>query len=193
MLTRLYTPDMRIVHAVPLGEDFARLVAGTDCGNVSVGKSAVPMVKSVVVPSFTRRIRIVFGFGANAKVGGVNARRVVANVHDDFVIGNRPDVKLIRVPMGANGFFTGKKKDAVTTMVVRSFPFPTAVAFLKALFKNIVRGKQWVLMQTVRSSSAVIAPTTQLAANSFFGPTLNAGKLGFGFVGHKNPPMTCSL
>jgi hypothetical protein len=193
MLTRLYTPDMRIVHAVPFGEDFARLIAGADGGNVSVRQPAVPMVKPVVVPSLTRRIRVVLGLGADAKVGGIDARRVVANVHDDLVIGDWPNVKLIRVPMGANGLFAGKKKDAVTAMVVRSFPFPTAVAFLKALLKNIVRGKQRVFMQAVRSSSAVITSATQLATNGFFGPTLNAGKLGFGFVGHKNPPMTRSL
>lgn len=184
---------MRIVHAVPFGEDFARLIAGADGGNVSVGQSAVPMVKPVVMPPLTRRVCVVLGLRADAKVGGVNARRVVANVHDDLVIGNRPNVKLIRVPMGANGLFAGKKKDAVTAMVVRSFPFPTVVAFLKTLLKNIVRGKQRVLMQTVRGSSAVITSATQLATNGFFGPTLNAGKLGFGFVGHKNPPMTRSL
>lgn len=184
---------MRIVHAVPLSEDFSRLIADANVGNVSVGQSAVPMVKPVVVPSLTRRIRVVLGFGADTKVGGVDARRVVANVHNNFVIGDWPNVKLIRVPMGANGLFAGKKKDAVTVMVVRSFPFPAAVTFFKALFKNIVRRKQRVFMQTVRGSSAVIASATQLAANSFFGPTLNARKLGFGFVGHKNPPMTRSL
>lgn len=184
---------MRIVHAVTLGEDFARLVAGADRSNVSVGQSAVPMVQPVIVPSLSRRIRIVLGLGADAKVGGVDARRVVASVHNNFAVGDWPNVKFIRVAMCANRLFAGKKKDAVPAVVKRALPFPATIAFFKTLFKNIVGGKQRVFMQAVRSSSAVITSAAQFAANGFFGPTLNARKLGFGFVGHKNPPMTRSL
>lgn len=175
---------MRIVHAVPFGKDFARLIAGADGGNVSVGQPAVPMVKTFIGSVFPCRICIVFGFGADAKVGRIDARRVVANVHDDLVIGNWPDIKLIRVSMGANGLFAGKKKDAVTAMVMRSLPFPTTVAFLKALFKNIVGRKQWVLMQAVRGSSAVVTLAAQFAPHGFFGFTKNAIKRGFGLVSH---------
>lgn len=175
---------MRIVHAIPFGKDFARLIAGADGGNVSVGQPAVPMVKTFIGSVFPCRIRIVFGFGADAKMGGIDARRVVANVHDDLVIRDWPNVKLVRVSMSANGLFAGKKKDTVTAMIMRSFPFPAAVSLLKALLKNIVRGKQRVLMQAVCSSGAVVALAAQFAPHGFFGFTKNAIKRGFGLVSH---------
>lgn len=184
---------MRIVHAVTLGEDFSRLIAGADRSNVSVRQSAVPMVQPVIVPSLSRRIRIVLGLGADAKVGGVDARRVVANVHNNFAVGDWPNVKFIRVAMCANRLFAGKKKDAVTGLISVSFPFPTAISFFKTIFKNVLRLYQRILVQTIRGSSAGVTSAAQFSCNRFFGPTLNAVKLGSGLISHRSPPVAHSI
>lgn len=184
---------MRIVHAIPFGEGFARLITGTDRGNVSVRKPAVPMVKPVVVSSFARRIRIVFGFGADAKVRRINTRWVVANVHNDFAFRDRFNVKLIRVPMRSNRLFAGKKKDAVTILVSVCHPFPASIALFKTVFKNILRLYRRIIIQTIRGSSAGVTSTAQFSCNRFFGPTLNARNLGFGLICHRAPPVAHSI
>lgn len=175
---------MRIIHAVPFGEDFARLIAGANGGNVSVGQSKVPMFRPSVSSVLLRRISVIFGFSTNPQMSRINAWGVIANVHNYFISGNRPNVKLIRVPMGANRFFAGKKKDAVAILVARSLPFPTTVAFLKALLKNIVRGKQRVFVQLISGFGSRVTPPAQFSANSFFGSTLNTRKRDTRLVSH---------
>ena len=73
---------MRIVHAVPFGEDFARLIAGADGGNVSVGQSKVPMLRPSVSAVLLRRISVIFGFSTNPQMSRINAWRVIAVVED---------------------------------------------------------------------------------------------------------------
>lgn len=193
MLTRLYTPDMRIIHAVPFGEGFARLIAGTDCGNISVRQSAVPMVKSVIVPSLTRRIRVVLGLGANSQMSRVNTWGVIANVHNDFALRNRPNVKLIRISMSANRLFAGKKKNSVPILVAVSHPLPASIALFKTIFKNILRLYRRIIIQAIRGSSAGVTSTAQFSCNCFFVPTLNAKNLGFGLICHRAPPVAHSI
>lgn len=101
MRSCLDTPDMRVSYAVPFGKGFSRFITSADGSNVSVGKACVPMVKTIVMPSLFSRVSIVFGFGSNLQMSGVDTRRVVASVHDDHSLRDRPNMVLIRVPMSA--------------------------------------------------------------------------------------------
>ncbi len=189
----LNPPDMRIVHAIPFGESRFRLIAGSDCGNVIVRKSAVPMIKPVIVSPLFCRISIVLGFGSDLQMSGVDARRVIASVHDDHTLWNWPNVKLIRIPMSASWLFSRHQKNAISVFVSRSLPRPTASCFFKAAFKHILRAKQRILMQSRRFSSAAVTTAAQFTRDRFTGPTLNARELGFGLISHRLPPVACSL
>jgi hypothetical protein len=180
---------MRVINAVSLCEDGFGFVTGADRGNINVRKPPVPMFQTAIGSIFPRSICIVFGFSANAKVRGVDARRVVASVHNHFIIGDRPNIKLIRVPMSANRLFAGKKKNAVTVTVTGAFPFPTTVSFVKAALKYIVRAKQRVLAKAIGFTRLVVATATQFPRYGFFVSTLNARKLDRRLVSHKLPPM----
>ena len=180
---------MRVMNPVSLCESGFRLVTSADRGNVNVRKPPVPMLQTAVGSIFPRSIRVVFGLGANAKVRGVNARRIVASVHNHFIIGNQPNVKLIRVSMSANGFFAGKQKDSVPVPVTSAFPFPTAVRFVKTAFKHIGWAKQRIFAKTIGNTRTVVATATQFPRYSFFVSTLNARKLDRRLVSHKLPPM----
>ena len=186
-------PNMRIVHAIPFGKGFTRLIAGADCGNIIVGQPAVPMAQAIVMPSFFSRISVVFGFGANPQMSRVNARWVVTGMHNDFVTRNWPNVKLIRIPMSANRLFSRHQKNAVTVSVMRSVPFPATFCFLKTAFKHVLRAKHRILMQSCKFFSAVVTTAAQFTGYRFTGPTLNARKLGFGLISHRSPPVICSL
>lgn len=180
---------MRVMNPVSLCEDGFRLVTSADRGNVSVRKPTVPMLQAAVGSIFPRSIRVVFGLGANAKVRGVDARRIVASVHNHFIIGNQPNVKLIRIPMSANRLFPGKQKDAVPVLVARTFPFPAAACFVKTAFKNIIWAKNRIFRKAVSGSCSRVAASAQLSRYSFFVSTLNARKLDRRPVSHKLPPM----
>jgi hypothetical protein len=177
------------MNPVSLCEDGFRLVTSADRGNVSVRKPTVPMLQAAVGSIFPRSIRVVFGLGANAKVRGVDARRIVASVHNHFIIGNQPNVKLIRIPMSANRLFPGKQKDAVPVLVARTFPFPAAACFVKTAFKNIIWAKNRIFRKAVSGSCSRVAASAQLSRYSFFVSTLNARKLDRRPVSHKLPPM----
>jgi hypothetical protein len=188
MLPRFNTPNVRVINAVSLCEDGFGFVAGADRGNVSVREPSVPMFQTAIGSIFLCGIRIVFGLGANTKMGRVDARRVVANVHNHFIIGDRPNVELVRIPMSANRFFAGKKKDAVTVTVTGAFPFPTPIGLVKTALKYIVRAKQRVLAKTISFTRLVVAAATQFPRYGFFVSTLNARKLDCRLVSHKLPP-----
>lgn len=179
---------MRIMNTVLLCEDGFRFVAGADRSNVSVRKSSVPMFQTAIGSVFPRSIGVVFGFGSNAKMGWINAGRVVANVHNHLIIGDRPNVKLVRIPMSANRLFAGKKKNAVTIAVTGAFPFPTAIGLVKAALKHIVRAKQCVFAKAIGFTCLVVATATQFPRYGFFVSTLNARKLGRRLVSHRLPP-----
>ena len=180
---------MRVMNPVSLCENGFRLVAGADRGNIFIGKSPIPMLKPVVVPSLFRRVGIVFGFRANAKVCGVDARRVVTSVHNHHVSGNFADVKFIGMPMSAHRFFAGKQKDTVSVAVTGSFPFPTAICLIKTAFKHIVRAKKRVFRKAISGSCSRVAASAQLSRYSFWGITFNATELNNGLVSHLTPPV----
>jgi len=180
---------MRVINAVSLCENGFRFVVGADRSNVRVRKPSVPMVKAVVVPSLSSRVGVVFGFGSNAEMGGIDARRVVANVHNHFIIGDRPNVELVRIPMSANRFFAGKKKDAVTVTVAVPFPFPTTVSFVKAALKHIVWAKHRVLAKAIGFTRRHVALAAKFSPNNFRVPTFHATQNGIGSVSHRSPPM----
>ena len=180
---------MRVVNPVSLCENGFRLVAGANCSNVSVGQSPIPMIKAVVVSPLFRRIGVVFGFGSDAKMRGIDARRVIAGMHDHHVGGDFSNIKLIGIPMSANGLFAGHQKDAVSVLVASAFPFPAAIRFFKTVFKNVSRAKDWVISKLVSRSHADIALAAQFTSNSFRVITFNAVELSANLVSHVTPPV----
>ena len=176
--------DMRLRYPVHTGQNAIALSAGADSVNSSIGKPAVPMVKPVVVPAFFRSIRIVFGFGSNAQMCGVDTRRVVAGVHDDLALGDRADKVFIRIPVSAYRLFIWKKKDAVSTMVFSPNPQPTIVSFFKSLFKNVCWFEKFKTRQTALLSQSAIASAAQFSRNRFFVTTNNTRKRNVSFISH---------
>ena len=181
---------MRVSYAIPFGEGFSRVITSANCSNIFVRKTAVPMAQPIIMPSFFSRIRIVFGFCCNSQISGVKARRIVANVHDDHVFGDWPNIKLIRVPMSANWLLSGKQKDAVSVSVPVPLPFPTTVCFLKSALKHIRRAKQRITVKAVKFARSVVASPAQFPRNSFSILTFNTSKSNNGLVCHTTPPVS---
>ena len=193
MRTRLNPPDVRIIHAIPFGKGCFRLIAGTDSGNIIVRQPTIPMLYSLISSILSRRVSVVFSFSTNAQMGRVDARRVVASVHNDHACWDRANVKLIRVTMSANRFFSRHQKNAISVSVARSAPFPATAYFFKTIFKYISRADLRVFMQSIGLTNTHITSPAQFPSNGFFCSALDAFKLGFGFIAHRNPPVAISL
>lgn len=176
--------DMRLRYPVHTGQNAIALGAGADSVNSGISEPAVPMVKPVVMPTLFRSVGVVFGFGSNAQVRRVDARRVVAGVHDDLALCNRANKVFIRIPVSAYRLFAWKKKNAVSTMVFSSSPQPTTVSFFKSLFKNVCWFEKFKTMQTALSSESAIASAAQFSRNRFFVTTNNTRKRDVSFISH---------
>lgn len=160
--------NMRLRHAVHTGQDAIALRACANSVNGSIGKPAVPVVKPIVMPALFSSVRVVFGMSAKAQMRRIDARRVVAFVHDDHALRDGANVKLIRVPMRAHGFFAWHQKNAVAEMIARASPFPAAIAFLKTLLKHIRWANNGKLLQSALLTQSAIASAAQFSPNNFF-------------------------
>jgi hypothetical protein len=190
MRSCLDAPDMRISYAIPFGEVFSSFITSADGSNISVRKARVPMCKPIVMPSFFSRVSVIFGFGSNSQMSGVDTRWVVASVHDDHSFWDKPNMVLIRVSVGAHRLFAGKQKDSVTVPITGAFPFPTTVCFFKPMFEYIRRAKQCIIVKTVGFALSVVASSAQLSRNGFRIFTLNATESNSGLVSHMTPPIS---
>lgn len=175
---------MRLVNSKFLTKSRLCFGAGPDFNDLFRGKFAIPMIKPVMVASFGSGICVVLSFGAYSKVSRIDARRVIANVHDNFAFRNRGDKVFVRIPMSANRLFAGKQKDSITNLVFGSFPFPAAITFIKALFKNIFIGKDCVICNSFASVKSGVTSATKFASDSFCMSTNSARKRNFGLVCH---------
>jgi len=182
--------NVRLIDVVPFCNGFLRVGAGNDVGYLLGCKSAIPMVNSVMMPTFFSGIRIVFGFGSNAQMCGVDTRRVVANVHDNLALRDRADKVFIRIPVSAYLLFAWKKKDSITKTIVRSSPFPASISFFKSIFKHIGGNKRWMGSMRLSGVESAIASAAQFSRNRFFMTTNRAKKRRFSSVSHKGSLVT---
>ena len=165
-------------------KDGLRLVALFDCGNLFWRQTSVPVIQPVVVPPALPCFKVVFGFRSNAKMRGVDARRIVATMQNDFPVRDWADEKLIRVSMRSNCFFSWKKKYPVSVIILGSVPKPASFRLCKTRFKNVIRSKQCVVLQRSVSIGPRVAAPTKFSPDYFSVPALNARNVASGLIGH---------
>lgn len=176
--------DMRLRYPVHTGQNAIALSAVADSVNSGISEPAVPMVKPVVMSTLFRSVGVVFGMRSNAQMCGVNARRVVAGVHDDLALWDGANKILVRVAVCAYRFFAREQKNPVTVMITRRSPYPTIVVFLKSLFKHIVWANDGKIIQPALLSQSAIASAAQFSRNRFFVTTNNTRKRNVSFISH---------
>ena len=180
---------MRVRDSESLCENGSLFAASADFSNISVRQAPIPVIGSVVMPSLLCRIGVVLRSSANSQMSGVNARRVITSVHDDLIIRDRPDVKLVRVTMSANRLFARQQKDPVSILITVAFPFPATIAFIKARLKNIMRAKQCVVAKASLVSRFCVALAAQLSAHNLKISAFNATESIARLVCHWTPPL----
>lgn len=125
------------------------------------------MLKAIVMPTLLRRVLVVLSLGAYAKVRRIYAWRVVAGVHDDLPLWNRSYEKLIRVAMGADRYFAGKKENTVAVPILRARPKPASISLFDAGFKYVIRAGEFVFSNCLVRPCFAVAAAAQFPANNF--------------------------
>lgn len=175
---------VRGVNAKSPGKFGVALVGCPDLLNVGCSKSTVPVVGSVVVPTFLRCVLVVLGFGSKRKMKRVHASGVVAKVHDDHSVRNLSSEEFPRVSMCPDLLFTRHQKDPVSVSVLGPGPFPANAGLVYPGLENIDRGQNRELSKIARVAFLVVARATQLASNGFAISTHYALQFGSRLVGH---------
>jgi hypothetical protein len=177
--------NVRLIDVVPFRNGFLRVGAVNNVGHLLGRKPAVPMVNPVVMPALVSGIRIVFCFGSNAQMRRVDARRVIAGVHDDLALWDRANKILVRVAVCAHRLFTRKQENPISVPVVSASPLPTAVGFIKSLLKYIGWAKNCVSLHSFSGVQARVTTAAKFASNAFFMAANRARNWRFALIRHR--------
>lgn len=184
LVSRLDPADVGGVNSVFFGDVNLPSRVGLDCGNLLIRQLASPVGKSIIVPAFFCSIFVVVIFCSKLKMVWINARRVVALVHNDHSFWNRAIDKFKHVTMCSYWFFAGKKENSVPVSVLCSRPLPTSrVKFFVLIMENIIRPNYRKLMQSFSIPHAVVMVAAKLSSYCF-GITKNALDKTLGLVSH---------
>ena len=170
--------------AISLRKNALPLRAGQNIRNVLGGKSAIPVRQTAFGSVFLGCVGVVVGFCADAKMVWVHARRVVARVHDDHPVRDRPLKSLIRVPVRPHRFAAGKHKDAVPVAVFGSLPNPARIGFFQSVHEDIFGSKDGVFAEFSLSVKGGVATSAKLASNSPPVWVIDAIRRIFRLIGH---------
>lgn len=137
-------PDMRnmgLGYSVSLCKHGLRFIACSDSRNIAVRNLAVPMVKPVMVPSLFTSVGVIFSNSPYAKMLRIDARRIIASVHQYFPFRNWPNKLLINPTVGtnANPVFAstnGNYSIAPSTRNFISSPKPASTRFFDSRFQG---------------------------------------------------------
>lgn len=165
---------------------------GSNCGDLFIGKPAIPMVKPIVVSAFDRCIFVVVRFCAKAKVIRINALRIVANVHNNHSVRNFAIPFFVREAMRSNGFFSGQKNYPIPIGISSPHPKPTGVGFFDSCLENVIRRCFRIAIKCAGISSKIVMLSAKFSCDRFFSAN-NARKLfAVGNVTHINTPKVVS-
>jgi len=152
-----YSADMRLMNSIFIGyfNLFSWVVLNSF--NLFVGKFAVPMIKSIVVSALNACVFVVVCLCSKLKMIWINARRVVAFVHNDHSFWNRAIDKFKHIAMCSYRDFAGEKKNAVSVSVLCPRPLPTSrVKFFVFIMENIIRPNDRKLVKSALASHLVV-------------------------------------
>lgn len=145
------TVDVRVVDSVFRGQFLGRLFASPYRCNMRIGKPSVPMIQSVVMTVLIASVFIVFVLRAYAQMLWINARWIIASVHDYLAIRNFiPCEKRICVSVRSDANLTWQQEYSIPVGIALTLPKPTFRCFLYSALKYVIRPQDRVVAQLTR-------------------------------------------
>ena len=158
---------MALINAIAFCNNAMGFIALSDFVNVLRGKTTVPMVKPVVMPSFVCGVGIVFGFSAYLQMFRIYASRGVAFVHNYFANRYFPHKPLIRKSMGANTFAVNQH-NAVTIAIFCALPKPTIIRFNNFGIKRFINRNPGMMKQFFVAPCFAVMGAAQMTRYGWF-------------------------
>lgn len=188
--SRSYFANMWLRNAVSFGENRLRFFAVSYGSDLRVRQLGSEMVKPVVMTTLLSCIFVVVVLGSYAKMLWVNARRVVASVHNYLPFRNLLTSKVfIRKSVRSDGDFAGKKNDPVPVVILSSRPQPAGSGFLDSSLKYVAWPWNWELFNSAFISLLVVTRSAKFAGGYVFATANNAVYKPSTLIGHGALPM----
>lgn len=136
-----------------------------DSAHLLVGKSCVPVPCGSRSPILIRTIPVIVGLGADSEVGGVDAGRVVADVHNDKSLRDGALDALVGISVRPDLNLAGQQKNAVPVGVFGSSPQPARFGLFHAAHEYVLGAVHWVNRQRPGPADLVVAFTAKPATD----------------------------
>lgn len=179
-----YPRHMALTNTILQRNILMRIRAFSDLLDLCIRKSAVPMIRSIMMATFTACVGVIFSFCSYLQMLWINAWRIVASVHDDFAFRNRPFEKLVRVAMRPYWTLSRHQNNAIAISVFCPRPEPASIGFLNSIQKNILRAKNWIFLKIARIPFFGVTRSAQFAGNGSAAPAFYAGNGFSNLIGH---------
>ena len=166
-LPNAYATDVGLINLISLGKYRLRLFAFSNSENLRHGKSAVPMIKSVVMPVLYSCISIVFSNRSKAKMLRIDARRVIAGVHNNHPFGNFADKQSVDVSMSLRSFpvsASSGSDNSISVCGVVASPEPAGRSFAHPILYGNWSKDSFVSCKPSCAAFRHIAQLAQIAA-----------------------------
>ena len=163
ILSALDSGNMRRINLVPYGENAVTFFALSYFLYLLIRKSAVPMVKAIIMAALYRCIGVVFCNRAKSQVSRIDARWIVANVHYNHSFRNFANEKFVNVAMGLRSLSvlaSASSYHAITKFGVVSSPQPAGTSFFDS---RIYGNRSLDALELIERSKATILHIAVLA------------------------------
>ena len=161
--------NMRWIDFVSSRKRGLRQSASAYLGNLFVRKPAVPMIKAARIALLRNHVALIIRYRSNTEVRRVDARRVVANVHEYFAFRNWPNEKSVNVAMrlrSLSALTSSTRDNPITVHGVIASPKPASSCFLDAGFNRHPRNHWLVFGERSKAAFLHIAILAKVAAES---------------------------
>lgn len=180
------TRNMRLINTIAQRKGSLSISAFKYFFYLFFAKSAVPMLKAIVVSALYRSVFVVFSFGSNTKMFWIYAWRVIARMHNNFSFRYFCFIKkLIGKSMRSQSLSSGCNENPITIVITKPRPIPTSFSLIYPSFKNIVCGKCWKVAQSSLFIFFGVTIAAKLSPNYPIGFAQNATHFYSGVIAHR--------
>lgn len=179
--------DVRPINPISVGKVALTESRRNNGRNVGVRKAAVPMALSALCAALGGCIPTVVGLRSERKVSRVDARRVVAGVHNNEAVCDRAIYPLPSISMRPHRALSWHEKNSVSVSVLGSSPEPAASALVDPGLKHIFRAENRKGVKFSPVVGRVVTTTAELPSYCGTLPTRDTWDDFSHLVAHRRP------
>lgn len=175
---------MALANSVLSSQFPLRLFARSNCADIIIRQPTFPMVKAVVMAMFDTCVFVIVILRSYAKMLWIDARRIVAGVHNYLSGRDSSDEIFVGISMGSDLSFAWHQKNSIAIGIGRSSPKPACGRFSYAPLKHIFMRQHREFIKRVIPGVPLVTRSAQFSANRISEPAAYALKFPAILIAH---------